>query len=93
MTTTDTPALLEDVRRYVSALPAQKLVVRAVAEHRPSTQPNGVVLVAQQCFVDVVTVAQGERVARRFEDVTGPAVTALAKAAGHTVVERTGNIT
>ena len=82
----------QTIQGYLQALAAQKLVLRAVDEKRPQTTGNGMTVVRLK-YVEVVTVENRARVAKIFHGVTMDEARAHAKACGHTVVERSGNIT
>jgi len=82
-----------DLQKYLSTLPAQKLVLRGVDEHRPAPDAAGQVVVDRVTYVDVVHVVDRQAVTRRFPGLRMPEATLAAKAAGHTVVVKSGNIT
>lgn len=77
---------------YLRSLPPQRLVLRAVDENRP-TQAEAAVVVGMVRYVEVVTVANRVREARRFEGVSAESARALAASVGHTVLAKNGNIT
>ncbi|MEW5848522.1 MAG: hypothetical protein AB2A00_06890 [Myxococcota bacterium] len=83
---------LPELTTYLQGLKPQRLILRAVDEVRPQGR-EGPVVVGRVTYVEVVTVVDGARVVRRFEGVLMDDAKAAATGAGHTVLERSGNIT
>lgn len=83
-----------ELEQYLASLPPQRLILRAVDELRPTTAREGhSVTIGRVTFVEVVTVSGGQRVMRKFDGARMEDARAIAKARGHTILERTGNIT
>ena len=82
----------QTIHSYLQSLRVQKLVLRSVDEKRPQVAGAGMTVVRLK-YVEVVTVEGGARVAQTFHGVTMDEARTSAKAWGHTVVERSGNIT
>lgn len=84
---------LTDLEAHLTSLPPQRLILRAVDELRPHHGDGGATVVGRVTYVEVVHVVEKQSVRRRFDGVRLDEARRVAQARGHTVLERTGNIT